>query len=182
MTRCWIFIGLLCANLDAQPPNAAFFESKIRPVLAAKCYPCHSSNLKTPMGGLLLDSKTGTARVVVPGKPTGSRLLQAIRYTDPHLQMPPSGKLADAVIADFENWIAAGAPDPRTETPAGSQTPAALKGMPIEEGRKWWAFQPVRETPGPKVVNAAWVKTKIDSFLLAALAEKKLDRSPPADL
>src|SRR5947209_3094200 len=123
MTRLWILIAVLCAKLAAQSPDAAFFESKIRPVLATKCYPCHSSSLKTPMGSLTLDSKTGTARVVIPGKPAGSRLLQAIRYTDPHLQMPPGGKLADAVIADFENWIAAGAPDPRTDTPAGSQTP-----------------------------------------------------------
>lgn len=30
--------------------------------------------------------------------------------------MPPSGKLADSIIADFEQWIAAGARDPRAET------------------------------------------------------------------
>ena len=38
-----------------------------------------------------------------------------MKYADPHLQMPPSGKLADEVIADFETWIAGGAPDPRVE-------------------------------------------------------------------
>src|SRR5205823_1757981 len=91
MTRFWILLFALCANIAAQPPDAAFFESKIRPILATKCYSCHSSNLKAPMGGLQLDSKAGIGRVVVPGKPAGSRLLQAIRYTDPHLQMPPNG-------------------------------------------------------------------------------------------
>ena len=39
-----------------------------------------------------------------------SRLLKALSYDDSELQMPPSGKLADSVIADFERWIAAGAP------------------------------------------------------------------------
>src|SRR6266851_2312944 len=153
MTRYWIFLGALCAPMGAQPPDTGFFESKIRPVLATRCYACHSSNLKSPMGGLLLDTKAGlqkggvTGRVVVPGKPAESRLLQALRYTDPHLQMPPTGKLADTVIADFEQWIAAGAADPRTDPATGNQAPAPLKGMSIEDGRKWWAFQPVRQRP-----------------------------------
>jgi hypothetical protein len=28
-----------------------------------------------------------------------------MKYADPHLQMPPSGKLSDDMIADFETWI-----------------------------------------------------------------------------
>jgi len=40
-------------------------------------------------------------------------LLQAIRYGDDHLKMPPKEKLPESVIADFEKWIAMGAPDPR---------------------------------------------------------------------
>src|SRR5262245_1844894 len=187
MTQYWIFLGVLCAPLAAQPLDAGFFESKIRPVLATKCYACHSSGLKSPMGGLVLDTKAGvlkggaTGPVVVAGKPAESRLLNALRYTDSRLQMPPTGKLPDAVIADFERWIAAGAPDPRGETAAGVKTVAPLKGMSIEDGRKWWAFQPVQETPAPGVRKAAWSKTKIDSFLLAKLEEKRLAPSPPAD-
>jgi hypothetical protein len=192
MTQYWILLGVLCAPLAAQPLDAGFFETKIRPVLATKCYACHSSTLKAPMGGLLLDTKAGVAKggatgpVVVAGKPTESRLLKALRYTDPHLQMPPAGKLPDPVIADFDRWIAAGAPDPRIETAAGANTAAPLKGMSIEDGRKWWAFQPVRETPAPRVRNAVWPKTvwpktKIDSFLLAKLEEKGLAPSAPAD-
>src|ERR1700722_13172295 len=101
MTRSWILLGVLCVPLAAQPPGAGFFESKIRPVLATKCYACHSSNLKAPMGGLVLDSKAGllkggaTGPIVIPGKPAESRILQALRYNDTRLQMPPTGKLAD---------------------------------------------------------------------------------------
>ena len=106
------------------------------------------------MGGLALDTKAGllaggaTGKVIVAGKPEESRLLKALRYSDPALQMPPTGKLPDTVIADFEQWIAAGAPDPRSAAQAASsQSPAPLKGMSIEDGRKWWAFQPVKEMP-----------------------------------
>src|SRR5438309_2179468 len=130
-------LAVLCTPLLAQSLDSTFFESKIRPVLASKCYGCHSSKLKAPMGGLVLDTKAGLAKggdsgpVVVPKKPAESRLLLALRYTDPHLQMPPTGKLGDAVIADFERWIAEGAMDPRIDA-ASTQAAAALKGISIE--------------------------------------------------
>ncbi len=176
----------MAAQQVVQQSGADFFESKIRPVLAGRCYTCHSSTLATPMAGLTLDTKAGLARVVSAGKPEQSRILQAIRYTDPDLQMPPAGKLPDSVIADFEQWIAAGAPDPRSMDPraatgAASPTPAPLKGMSIEDGRKWWAFQPVREIAAPKIKDAAWAETKIDAFVLAKLEEKGLKPSPSAD-
>jgi Protein of unknown function (DUF1553)/Protein of unknown function (DUF1549)/Planctomycete cytochrome C len=167
-------------------PGGELFEKKIRPVLVANCYACHASNLKAPMGGLVLDTNAGlrkggaTGPVVIAGKPAESRLLRALRYSDPNLQMPPSGKLPDSVIADFEEWIAAGAPDPRKDVAAG-ENPAPLKGMSIEEGRKWWAFQPVKEMPAPAAKDTSWPQTKIDSFVLAKLEEKGLSPSPKAD-
>ena len=118
MGRYRFVLPLLCTPLVAQPPDASFFEAKIRPVLAAKCYGCHASTLKAPMAGLSLDRKDGLAKVIAPGKPAESRLLHALSYTDPELQMPPTGKLPDEVIADFSAWIAAGAPDPRTDAAA----------------------------------------------------------------
>ena len=108
-----------------------FFEAKIRPVLAAKCYACHNSKMKEPKGYLTLDSREGVMKggtlgpALVPGKPGDSKLIHAMKYADPHLQMPPSGKLADEVIADFETWIAGGAPDPRVETAAPRPRSAA---------------------------------------------------------
>ena len=55
---------LLPANVlagDADRAGIAFFEAKIRPVLSTKCYACHSSTLKAPMSGLVLDRKEGVA-------------------------------------------------------------------------------------------------------------------------
>jgi len=170
-----------------QSTGNELFEKTIRPTLVTKCYMCHSSQLKSPMSGLVVDTKAGLLKggargpEIIPGKPADSRLLQALRYTDPQLQMPPTGKLDDKVIADFEQWIAAGAPDPRQDPTGTAASPAPLKGMSIEEGRKWWAFQPVREIQAPKVRAPDWPGTKIDSFLLAKLEEKGLKPSQPAD-
>jgi hypothetical protein len=56
------------------------------------------------------------------------------------------------------------------------------KGLSLEEGRKWWAFQPVATKAAPKVVAAHGARNnKIDSFVLAKLADKKLKPSPKAD-
>ncbi|MEI9970626.1 MAG: PSD1 and planctomycete cytochrome C domain-containing protein [Ignavibacteriota bacterium] len=177
----------MCGSSFAQTPDTTFFESKIRPVLVSKCYGCHASTLSAPESGLSLDTKAGVLKggvggpVIVPGKPEESRLLSALRYTEPDLQMPPSGKLPDAVISDFEKWIASGAPDPRTGPSTAAAGPGPRKGMSIADGRKWWAFQPIHEWPAPDVKDSAWLKTKIDSFIVAKLAEKQLKPSLEAD-
>ena len=195
----WLWLAvLLCASTPAfaQAPDAEFFESRIRPVLATRCLGCHSSRLAAPKGDLIVDTKAGLAKggrlgpEIVPGKPAESRLLQALRYTNQNLAMPPGGKLSDQVIADFEQWIARGAFDPRVDsTPvAGAEATATgtapLKGMPIDQGRLWWAFQPVASHTVQKSMSpagAAWLKNNIDRFILAKLEEQKLPPSPRAD-
>src|SRR5271157_1011908 len=105
---------------DAPPPQGvAFFEAKIRPVLAKRCYTCHGGPAQGK-GGLKLDNK---ARLRTGGSsgspidlenPQESLLLAAIRYEGP--SMPPSGKLPEETIADFAKWIKMGAPDPREDS------------------------------------------------------------------
>lgn len=46
--------------------------------------------------------------------------------------------------------------------------------------KKWWAFQPVIRHAPPES-GAAWVKTDLDRFVFAKLAEKKIAPNPPAD-
>ena len=168
---CLYFLLLLtAAGLHAQP--ADLFESKIRPVLAANCYGCHSSKLKSPMGDLVLDTKTGLRKAVE------GRLLKALRHNDGNIQMPPSGKLPQNVIDNFEAWVNVGAIDPRPDTATTSQ---ALRGMSVEVGKKWWSFQPVNEQPAPAVKNSKWLQRKIDAFLLARMEEKQLTPSDKAD-
>ena len=179
---------VVAAPARAQQVTNEFFESKIRPVLAAKCYACHNSKMKEPKGYLTLDSREGVMKggtlgpALVPGKPADSKLIHAMKYADPHLQMPPSGKLADDVIADFEAWIAGGAPDPRAEaTAAATAKRRVVDEAELAKGRQWWAFQAVNVLPQPVSAHAAAARTKLDHFVLAKLAEKGLTPSPPAD-
>jgi hypothetical protein len=171
---------------SAQSTGDEFFEKKIRPVLATNCFGCHSSKLKTPMGGLALDTKVGLLKggdsgpAIVPGKPAESLLLRALRYNDLRLKMPPTDKLPDSVIADFERWIAAGAPDPRTEAVAATAA-AKANGIDFDKGRQWWSFQPVRELPAPRVKQVAWPRTKTGRFILAKLEKNRLKPSAEAD-
>jgi hypothetical protein len=176
-----------CLDHSFQPAygqdGVDFFERKIRPVLVQECYSCHSAEAKKHKGGLLLDTKRGvldggdTGPAIVAGKPNESLLIKAIRYSDPDLRMPPKKKLSPDVIADFEKWVAMGAPDPRTETAKID----AHKYPSVEEGRKFWAFQPVKMPAIPKVNDAAWPRNDIDRFLLGRLEEKNLKPSPAAD-
>src|SRR5580765_2624568 len=96
------FSGLL-SGLGAQtvpaPAGVAYFETHIRPLLAANCYGCHSAKLPKPMGGLLLDSRAGMLRggksgvpVIVAGKPEESLLFAAVLGVK-ELRMPPGKTL-----------------------------------------------------------------------------------------
>ena len=172
----------------AQNPEMEFFEKKIRPVLVENCYACHSSKLAEPMGGLRVDSSNGLHQgggrgpALVPGEPGQSLILKALGYLDTNLKMPPTGKLSDRVIADFEKWILAGAHDPRA---AEARKPDSAKaktgpGTAIEDGRRWWAFQPLRQRAEPRTSQPDWRSTKIDSFVLAALDQNDFQHSPPA--
>src|SRR6185437_10814032 len=106
---------------DADPAKAvAFFESKIRPVLVAHCYKCHSAETLHPKGGLRLDTREAiraggeSGSAVVPGDPDASLLLTAISHADPDLKMPPKKeRLPESVINDVKSWIRTGAADPR---------------------------------------------------------------------
>jgi hypothetical protein len=162
----------------AEPDSKAgieFFEKKIRPVLVDQCYKCHSAETKSPKGSLLLDTRDTLLKggesgpAIVPGKPDQGLLIKALRHAD-GLKMPPKGKLADAVVADFVKWVEMGAPDPRL----GKATFTPKRIIDLEAGRKAWAFQPVSSVTLPVVQDQAWPRTPIDRFILARLEQKKL--------
>jgi hypothetical protein len=172
-----------------QPPDAgqvAFFEKNIRPVLVDKCYKCHSSESTKVKGGLLLDTRESiraggdTGPAVVPGDVKASLLMKALRWEDKDLKMPPEkdgGKLPEAVIANFEKWIAMGAPDPRDR--GGN---VVRKSMDIEKAKQeQWTYQKPKAAPAPAVKDTAWPRTEVDRFLLAAQEAKGLHPGGDAD-
>lgn len=175
-------LGVSAPSLAVEPKLTAkgveFFESKIRPVLLARCYSCHSANAKEVKAGLLLDTRDGIRQggesgpAVVPGDVGESLLIQAIKHET--YEMPPGDKLADNVIDDFEKWIEMGAPDPRVKSDA-------KKKVSLSDARKFWSFQPVRKHAPPRVNNATWPRSDIDRFVLAKLEEKQLKPVGDAD-
>src|SRR5207244_913888 len=114
--------------------------------------------------GLRKGGDSGVA--LATGDPANSLLIKAIRYHDEKLTMPPKQKLPDNVIADFESWVAMGAPDPRT---TGVKSTTSIS---IEDGRKFWAFQAPKKTVSPTVKDASWPADDIDRFLRAAQEAK----------
>jgi hypothetical protein len=181
MSRTWVLLLSTVLVCSAQTPDGVeFFEKRIRPVLAAKCYACHSASAAKVQGGLLVDSRDGLRKggnsgqpAVTPNDAAKSLLLTAVKRTGA-LKMPPGPALAPEVIADFEQWIAMGAPDPR------DAKTAALPPYNYTEARKFWSFQPVRDPAPPRITDTAWNKTAIDRFIKSKLDEKKLTPLPAA--
>jgi mono/diheme cytochrome c family protein len=164
------------------PQQAAFFEGKIRPIFVSSCYKCHSVEQGKNKGGLVLDSRDGWMKggdngpAVIPGDTAKSRILIAISYNDPDLQMPPKGeKLSAQQIADLTTWVKMGAPDPRV----GVGGAGKLTGL-NDKARAHWAYQPVKKPAVPDVKDKSWVRTPVDSFVLAKLEQNRLTPSKPA--
>jgi hypothetical protein len=150
-------------------------------VLATKCYECHSGAAKKLRANLRLDTAErmlaggDSGPAIVPHKPEDSLLISALRYQSN--EMPPSGKLPEAVINDFVKWIAMGAPDPRNEpTPESEKNHKKAKADP----RDHWAYKQPRRTVPPKISNPAAARCDIDRFVLARLESAKLSPSPQA--
>ncbi|MGE0761029.1 MAG: PSD1 and planctomycete cytochrome C domain-containing protein, partial [Pirellulaceae bacterium] len=157
--------------------QAEFFEQKIRPVLVERCYRCHSAESKKQEARLRLDNRESLRRggesgpAIVPGDPAGSLLMQALRYEG--LEMPPDGKVAAPVLADFETWIRDGAYDPRHEAPGDSAVPSST-AIDYVAAREHWSLRPLTVPARPAVADRNWSRTGIDAFIQARWPEENL--------
>lgn len=164
-----------------------FFETQVRPLLAASCFECH--NAKKQQGDLRLDRKQfvfadGPAgKVVVPGNLQESRLWKVIQYDEFDTQMPPTGKLSTEKQAILKKWIESGAYWPDDASPVDASPD---EGLPLKDDgaidfekvvAHHWAYQTVRE---PVIPEGAEGETPIDRFINQKLSEKGLVLSEPA--
>jgi hypothetical protein len=162
--------------------DLAFFETKIRPVLAENCSKCHG--VAKQKGMLRLDSRAGLLKggdsgpALVPGNPERSLLIKALSYRDPDLQMPPRGKLPEQQLASIRTWIEKGAPWPEERTRQKSAGPAKFD---LKERSKHWSLQPLRPVVLPPVKNRSWSQSPIDQLILAKLEASGLAPAPAAD-
>ena len=172
----------------SDPSALEFFETKVRPVFANRCYPCHGPGTGEGQAGLRLDSllailnggRSGPA--MVPGEPQRSLLILAVNH-DTFVQMPPKTKLPRQEIQILTDWIRMGAPWPGAQPPprAKRRRKRDFGADFTEEEKSFWAFQPVVEPAVPQVRNQSWAQALIDHFVLAQLEAKGLTPARPAD-
>jgi hypothetical protein len=179
-------VFLCLAGVVQADEKLNFFESKIRPVLADKCYSCHSVKAAEEgklKGGFYIDMREGLLRggesgpAVIPGQPDKSLLMKVIRHEIIDMQMPPKkAKLTDEQIANFETWIKDGCTDPRT----GEVPKAHDESIDVAAGRNFWSFKPLGEVAPPQVKDKSWSANPIDQFVLHKLEAKKIPPAPEA--
>ena len=145
--------------------EAAFFETKVRPVLAEHCYKCHSAKAEKLKAELYLDSRAGMLKGGELGpainleKAEDSLLLKAIGWKERDLQMPPRKALPKKVVEDFTEWVNMGAPWPGDQ-PAVAIQPKA--GIDFETERtSHWAWQPIQKPVLPETAKGK----EIDFFI-----------------
>ena len=178
-------VGQMQASDPASDEGVAYFETHIRPLLAQRCYSCHSARVQKREGGLLLDSRAGWTNggdngvAIVPGDADSSLLIRAVRYADSDLQMPPDKQLSPDEVARLEHWVQSGAPDPRDDSP--DEWAAATNPSDPIAGRKHWAFQPLVDHQTPTVNATDWPRASIDAFVLSQLETEALRPATDAD-
>ena len=143
------------------------FNRDIRPILSNNCFVCHGPDNNLRKGDLRLDHDKGLYddrdgyRILVPGKPEQSELLQRILSDDKSRRMPPAKakkELTKEQVELIRAWIQQGA----------------------KYQKHWSLIAPVR-ADAPAVKNVVWVQNPIDAFILARLEKEGLTPAPEVD-
>ena len=172
MPKPWILIlsMALCAA-RAVTAQSVDFVRDVEPLLSKNCHACHSADKHK--AGLRLDHKPlamkggDSGAVIVPGKSSGSLLIQLVSGADPDRTMPPKGeRLSAAQIQLLSLWIDQGAAWP--------------DNLP-EKGSTHWSLQPLRKPAAPNIDDSKWVRNDLDRFVLAELRKAGLEPNPEAD-
>ncbi len=139
------------------------YNRDIRPILAKHCFACHGADSASRKADLRLDQRQPAIDfgAITPSEPDESEMIARIFSDDPDLVMPPpetKNKLGDEEKQSLKQWIATGA-----------------------QYQPHWSFIPPQRPQPPAVKMQAWVKTPIDSFVLANLEKMGLSPAPEAD-
>src|SRR5438034_8000810 len=101
---------------------AVDFDRQVHPILAARCFACHSGDKRS--GGLSLSNYSEilrggkTGKVVSPGSSKDSLIMRRV-LGEGALPMPPVGeRLAEREISVLRSWIDEGARPRRDAPPA----------------------------------------------------------------
>ncbi|MBI1785734.1 DUF1549 domain-containing protein, partial [Candidatus Sumerlaeota bacterium] len=171
----WLFCLCVHRLVLAAADKPVDFSRDVRPILQSRCYSCHGPEKQK--NGLRLDSREAllaggdTGPAVTPGKSAESLLILHVTGAGDYAPMPPKGDpLTPEQIELLRAWIDQGAEWPDQDSASKS-----------EKGANHWAFQPLSRPPIPDAHDKSWLKTPIDSFILAELEKKGIKPSPEAD-
>ena len=157
------------------------FKKHIRPVLINQCLKCHGG--RRPKANSIFPIAIGCSRAAttdrpfVPGDPKKSLLYLMVAHEKKPAMPYKEPKLADETIRQFAAWIENLAP---YDAPliARKDTAAWTEKKIAPEARQHWAYQPLKWSPPPTVKDDRWIKTDVDRFILAKLAEKGIAPNP----
>ncbi|HEU5117918.1 MAG TPA: DUF1549 domain-containing protein, partial [Isosphaeraceae bacterium] len=181
MTSLCLFLAIGAeapAFADGDKPSAeaeAFFETRVRPVLAERCWSCHGDQKQS--SELRLDSRARMMEgglqgpAIEPGQPDKSLLIEVVNGTG-LVKMPPKGTLDPQEVEALSTWVRAGAPWPEHLEVADSKANAT---------ETHWSFQPMTTPAIPSVSDPSKVATPVDAFVLARLEKAGLSPSDRAD-
>jgi hypothetical protein len=196
------------ARHGGAPPSAGeqVFARKVRPLLVAKCLPCHGDDPGHLEGGLDLSSRDTALQggdsgepAVVPHTADESPLYRAVLADGSAPAMPPkkNDRLTRSEVWAVRDWINAGAPWPdgrrveailaaAPEGPAGVRV-ATSGGLAkdwderLYDPANLWAYRPLVDPEVPRAAGRP-ASNPIDAFLAAGLSARGLSPAPAADL
>ncbi|HEY2253115.1 MAG TPA: PSD1 and planctomycete cytochrome C domain-containing protein [Planctomycetaceae bacterium] len=155
---------------DERPARDEVFESKILPLLKARCGACHGdgenkSGIKVLTILDLLAGGATRGAAIVPGHPELSVLVKLISgQAKPRMPLKGEPLSADE-ISLVESWIK------QLKAPASANS---------DDARSWWAVQKIENVLPPEVKNAGRVRNPIDRFVLAGLERAGIAPAPAA--
>jgi hypothetical protein len=158
-------LGTVAVAAPPLPP--VDFNAQVRPVISAKCFPCHGPDEGSRKARLRLDLRDEAVRErdgtvpVKPGDPDQSEMVRRVTTTDPDDVMPPpktGHKISPEEAELLRRWIAQGAPY-----------------------AQHWAFVKPRRPALPNLLDTSWPRNPIDRFVLARLQAAGLRPSPRAE-
>ena len=143
------------------PVKPVDFGREIRPLLSENCFTCHGPDETKRMAGLRLDTREGALSRIKAGDSAASPLFQRINHEKKSMRMPPitsARTLNEKQIELIKRWV--------------------------DEGAAWkthWSYAPPVRSELPVVKEKAWLKTSVDSFVLARLEKEGLRPSHEVD-
>ena len=185
--RAWCLLLAIAHSSSAapHPSHSDYFEQYIRPVLVERCFECHSASADPPEAGLHFDQAGGwmgtaeTGPLIIPGKPSRSRLLLALEYAEGVASMPPDSPLDDEVVARFRLWIKHGAVAPTGASPSADGAPDRKdRQSEAPTPRAHWAFNPPRAAT--HLTPSASARTRVDAIVDEHHSTQQLVRNPAA--